>query len=91
MMRSHPLNPCELEIDLFCSGIRVDPSCTILHDGRRVTRTRAGLGSGLELSIPGALKEIWTNVPVEEDFARESPYLLRKEGGDYWVVDERIR
>jgi hypothetical protein len=90
-MRSRPLNPCELEIDLFCSGIRVDPSCTILDDGRRVTRTRAGLGSGLELAIPGALKEIWTNVPVEEDFARGSPYLLRKDGGEYRVVDERTR
>jgi hypothetical protein len=90
-MASHPLNPCELEIDLLCSGIRVDASCTILDDGRRVTRTRAGLGSGLELAIPGALKEIWTNVPVEEDFVRGSPYLLRKDRDEYRVVDERTR
>jgi hypothetical protein len=82
-------NPCELEIDLFCSGIRIDPSCAIESDGRPIARTRAGLGSGLEIVIPGPLKDIWTNVPVEEDFAVRSPYLLRKLGGAYVAVDER--
>ena len=88
-MNSRPLNPCELEIDLLCSGIRIDGSCAILEDGRPVTRTRAGLGSGLELVLPGPLKEIWTNVPVEEDFAARSPYILEKIGTNYVVVDQR--
>jgi len=84
-----PLNPCELELDLFCNGIRIDPSCTILEDGRKISRTRAGLGSGLELVIPGTLKDVWMNAPVEEDFAGRSPYLLRKHGGAYLVADQR--
>ncbi|HSE43672.1 MAG TPA: radical SAM protein [Acidobacteriota bacterium] len=83
------LNPAELEIDLFCKGIRIDSSCTIERDGRLFSRTRAGLGSGLELVIPGDLKDIWMNVPVEEDFAQNSPFLLVKHQERYDVVDER--
>ncbi len=83
------LNPCELEIDLFCKGMRVDLSCDLSEDARLITRTRAGLGSGLELVIPGRLKDIWVNVPVEESFARESCYRLIHEGPSYWVIDDR--
>lgn len=83
------LNPCELEIDLFCKGIRIDSSCTIGDDGRLFARTRAGLGSGLELVIPGDLKDIWLNVPVEEDFAQQSHYLLIKHSQEYVVRDSR--
>jgi len=88
-MAPKPLNACELEIDLFCSGVRIDPSCAIESDGRPVARTRAGLGSGLEVVIPGPLKDLWANVPVEEDFALQSPYVLCKEGGAYSILDER--
>jgi hypothetical protein len=84
----NPLNPCELEIDLFCHGIRLDPSCTLTEDARSVSRTRAGLGSGLEVVLPGPRKDIWVNIPVEEDFALQSPYLLVKRGG-YFARDER--
>lgn len=84
-----PLNPCELEIDLFCSGLRMDPSCTLAQDARKLSRIRAGLGSGLELVLPGPRKDIWMNVPVEEDFALQSPYLLLKRGDAYTVRDER--
>lgn len=84
------LNPAELEIDLFCKGIRIDASSTIDQDGRLFSRTRAGLGSGLELVIPGDLKNIWMNVPAEEDFAQNSPYLLTKEHDNYRILDERI-
>jgi hypothetical protein len=45
-------------------------------------RTRAGLGSGLEIVLPGGL---WTNVPVVEKFARCSPYLLKREASGYFV------
>jgi hypothetical protein len=76
---SELLNPCELEIDLFCKGMRVDPSCTLESDARFISRTRAGLGSGLELVIPGSIKDIWVNVPVEEDFAQQSCYRLVRE------------
>lgn len=83
------LNPCELEIDLLCKGIRIDPSCTLESDARIFARTRAGLGSGLELVIPAPEKDIWVNVPVEEDFAASSPYRLEKGLEGYAVVDER--
>ncbi len=52
------LNPCELEIDLFCKGMRIDPSCALEDDARFISRTRAGLGSGLELVIPGSIKDV---------------------------------
>jgi len=83
------LNPCELEIDLFCKGMRIDPSCALESDARFITRTRAGLGSGLELIIPGPIKDVWVNVPVEEDFAQQSCYDLVHEDGQYWVKDSR--
>lgn len=82
-------NPCELEVELFCRGLRVDPSCTLEADARGVHRIRAGLGSGLELVVPGDLKDVWCNVPIEERFAASSPFLLRREDGKYSVVDER--
>jgi len=85
------LNPCELEIDLFCKGMTIDPSCDLGRDARGLSRTRAGLGSGLEIVIPGAPplgKEIWANVPVTEDFVRDSPYALRP-AAPYDIVDRR--
>ena len=84
------LNPGELEIDLFCKGLRIDASCRLDRDARLFSRTRAGLGSGLELVIPGDLKDIWMNAPVEEDFCALSPYLVRwSEAGGYQVIDTR--
>lgn len=87
-----PLNACELEIDLFCHGMRV-PETISLEGGRGVSRTRAGLGSGLEIVIPANswLKSgVWVNVPVVEQFAARSPYVLDgSPSGGYAVVDER--
>lgn len=86
---TEPLNPCEFEIDLFCKGIRVDASCTLGEVGRPLVRTRAGLGSGLEIIIPGPIKDIWVNVPVEEAFARRSCYRIIRTGENFRVVDDR--
>jgi hypothetical protein len=61
------LNACELEIDLFCRGIRV-PAGVALDGARGISRTRAGLGSGLEIVLPAASifqKDIWLNAPVK--------------------------
>jgi hypothetical protein len=70
-----------LKLDLYCRGMQVDDSCLIEDDGgRQIMRTRAGLGSGLELVLPSGL---WTNVPVMESFARRSPYVLHKVAGRY--------
>jgi len=74
-------NPALLKLDLYCKGLRIDDSCLVEQDGgRKVLRTRAGLGSGLEVVLPGGL---WTNVPVCERFALGSPYALHREGGAY--------
>jgi hypothetical protein len=77
-------NPALLKLDLYCRGIRLEDSCYIVEDGgRKILRTRAGLGSGLEMILPGGL---WTNVPVSERFASLSPYTLaRRPGGRYLV------
>ena len=69
-------NPALLKLELYCQGLRLDDSCHVAEDGgRAVLRTRAGLGSGLELVLPGGL---WTNVPVTERFAARSPYTLHR-------------
>jgi hypothetical protein len=85
------MNACELEIDLFCRGLRV-PEDVVLDGARGVRRTRAGLGSGLELAIPTGSwlkREIWMNAPVAEAFAQRSPYVLRGAEGRFEVHDDR--
>ena len=77
--------------------MRIDASCRVGDEGRRISRTRAGLGSGLEIVIPAKPKDIWVNVPVVESFAQQSPLLLLKldhryvlintERGDEYPVD----
>jgi len=76
--------PALLKLDLYCRGMRIDDSCLIAEDGgRRILRTRAGLGSGLEVILPGGL---WTNVPVTETFAKTSPYALFRQQGAYRLM-----
>ena len=76
MLAELQTNPALLKLDLYCKGARMDDSCFIEEDGgRKILRTRAGLGSGLELILPGGL---WTNVPVSESFAAESPYTVHR-------------
>lgn len=69
------LNPGYLKLDLFCRGLRVADGC--LDEGRGPVRMRSGLGSGLEMRIPGR-DHIHVNAPVVEPFARESPYELSR-------------
>ena len=83
------LKPVELEIELFCRGMRVDASCETGGEARRIARTRAGLGSGLEIVIPARPKDIWVNVPVVENFAQHSVFQLRRNGERYVVLDGR--
>ena len=69
------LKPVALEIELFCRGMRIDDPT---GSRRSISRTRAGLGSGLEVILRGGRKDIWVNVPVVEPFAQHSPFLLRQ-------------
>lgn len=86
------LNACELEIDLFCRGLQIPPGLS-LQGARGISRTRAGLGSGLELILPTGSKlkpRIWMNAPVMEPFAQTSPYVLEGEPASaYWIRDSR--
>ena len=86
------MNACELEIDLFCRGMRI-PSDVSLEGVRGISRTRAGLGSGLEVVLPTSSQlkaELWLNVPVVEPFAAASPYRLQgNRGSGYSIVDDR--
>ena len=76
-------NPALLKLDLYCKGIRLDESCFVEEDGgRKILRTRAGLGSGLELILPN---DLWTNVPVSEPFAAQSPFVLHRQNGRYEI------
>ncbi len=84
------LNPGLLELDLFCRGMKIDKSCDLEHDARMVTRTRAGLGSGLEIIIPSHQEDIYMNVPLLEKFVKDSPYTLIKRDGQYIVTKEGI-
>lgn len=71
-------NPGFLKLDLLCRGARLaEPGRVERAGGRPILRTRAGLGSGLELRLPHGL---WVNVPVTEDFAQASPYEVRPTG-----------
>lgn len=76
------VNPAYLKLDLFCRGMTIDESASVEEDGRPILRTRAGLGSGLEVVIP---PDLYTNVPVVEPWARRSPYRLHKEDGRYVI------
>jgi len=81
-------NPCELQIDLFCRGMEIDPSCSLARDARGIVRERAGLGSGLEIVIEGSPRDVWANVPVLEPFVAGSPFLLGHTDR-YEVLDRR--
>lgn len=86
-LQSHP---ALLKLDLYCQGLQIDPSCTVGDDGgRQIMRTRAGLGSGLEVILPGGL---WSNVPVVESFAAHSPYVLKRDDTGYtlWRNAEQV-
>ncbi len=82
------LRAVELEIELFCRGMQISESCRA-SDGRRISRTRAGLGSGLEIVLPARRKDIWVNVPVVEPFAQDSVFTLQRKDGGYFILDSR--
>ena len=55
------------------------PADVSLEGARGISRTRAGLGSGLEIVIPTdswLKRDVWVNVPVVEAFSQSSPYVL---------------
>jgi hypothetical protein len=83
------LNPAELKIDLLCCGLRIDPDCRQGDDTAGYDCPEVGLGSGLELLLPGDKRQLWVNVPVREKFVEKSPYLLSGTAGEFGVHDEK--
>ena len=76
-------NSALLKLDLYCRGTRVDESCHVEDaGGRPILRTRAGLGSGLELVLPG---NIYVNAPVLESWVEGTPYSVHKENKRYAI------
>lgn len=68
------LNTSYLKLDLFCRGLRLGPDFD-LGGAQGPVRMRSGLGSGLELRLPGRGR-LHVNAPVVEPFAAASPYEL---------------
>ncbi len=85
-----PLSPVELEIELFCRGLQVDEGARAAVAERRIARTRAGLGSGLEVVLPRGDDEIWVNVPLDEPFVASSTLRLLQAGESFAVSDARL-
>jgi len=76
-------NPALLKLALYCEGMRIsEETLQAMSSGREIMRTRAGLGSGLELVLPTGL---WTNVPVTERFCQDSPFELVHRSGEFRV------
>jgi hypothetical protein len=48
-------NPGLLKLELYCKGMKIDETCNIAEDGAPISRTRGGLGSGLEVTLPDNL------------------------------------
>jgi hypothetical protein len=81
-------NPGLLKLELYCLGMRLDRSCNLAEDASPILRIRGGLGSGLEAKLPG---DLYINIPVEESFAKKSPYILKKENGQYVIYKDEMR
>ncbi len=79
------LNPGKLKLELYCKGVKIDDSCELEKDAQPIQRTRAGLGSGLEVILPQGLL---ANIPVLEPFVKDTPFSLAKRQGNYFVLRE---
>ncbi len=79
------VNHAFLKLDLYCKGLKIDPSCELGDDAREIIRNRAGLGSGLEVIIG---RDMYSNIPVVEWWVRNSPYWLVKQDARYEIWRE---
>jgi len=82
------LNPAELKIELLCRGALIDSSCRIEEVGRPVRNRRHDRENGLELILPGEMRDLWVNVPVLEKYVANSPYLLIGDKAEYFIADQ---
>lgn len=77
------INPGRLKLELLCHGVEIDESIHVDEEARKIVRTRAGLGSGIEMILPD---DLWVNAPVNEGFVKKTPYRLIKDGSNFYVA-----
>ncbi len=75
LIENGKVNPGVLKLELFCRGIKIDESCHVEQDARKISRLRAGLGSGLEVRLED---NIHVNVPVTETFVENTPFAIKR-------------
>jgi hypothetical protein len=75
LIENGKVNPGVLKLELFCRGIKIDESCHVEKDARKISRLRAGLGSGLEVRLED---NIHVNVPVTESFVENTPFAIKR-------------
>lgn len=64
-----------LKVELLSRGLRVDRTASLaLLTSKPAHRVRSGACGGLDVILPG---EVYVNAPINESFARESPYELK--------------
>ncbi len=76
MKRSSLYNPALLKLELLSLGLRISDTAKeeLSKRQKEPMMIRAGVGgSGIDIILE---KEVWTNAPVEEEFAKTSPFLL---------------
>lgn len=75
-------NPGYLKLDISSKGIRLSKELIEGKDLRAAFLARAGIGGGIDIILPD---DVWVNAPVREAFTKNSPYLLLKENGNFYI------
>lgn len=68
-------NPAALKIDLMLRGLRIDDP---------LVKAWACGADGVDIMLP---QETLVNIPCKEEFTRNSPYTIRKDGAAYAITD----
>lgn len=84
MSRKEKLHWAAIKFDLLAEGARVSQQVwDALADSKFPIRTRSGVSGGLDIILNA---DVHVNVPVMEDYASNSRYLLDYVDDKFWVV-----
>jgi hypothetical protein len=75
-------NPGFLKLELSARGIRLSEELREGKDLKAAFLARAGIGGGIDIILPD---DVWVNAPIREAFTKDSPYLLLKENGNFYI------
>lgn len=81
-------NPGFLKLELSAKGIRLSQELIEGKDLKAAFLARAGIGGGIDIILPD---DVWVNAPIGESFTKDSPYLLKKENGDFFIENDGER